>query len=350
MSKCETFVPIIVALLFMLCLGFKVGDVYGAFSNVPRPSRLATLGLVTSVPASVYISDHETLAIENRTYELTNEIIANESAVILVRNATLVLSPPEGIEPNILLKGSARLIILDSNVTFNRTADYCNIEAEGQTQINLTDSELAGKGLIIGRNDSEIFASRVQFRSNSPIDRPSGFAMFGNSSLEICNSSFDGAYVWENARASIDESEVNIIRTGFDQSTHTLIGANNSQIVSIETLSGQADFSVNNSYLEVGDFNGNIFAWFENSTVGAIYGSGNVSAWLDNSHVRYVSIEQGATVLVAVYLPILGLIGIPYQLTGFLLVASVLVVIGGIVAVSYAVYQKTRRRGKPVHI
>ncbi|MCJ7760466.1 hypothetical protein MUP59_04910 [Candidatus Bathyarchaeota archaeon] len=352
MRKRENFVPILATLLFLIvCTGVSsAGSIHTAFICMSNLSRSATLGLTTFTVASVNIGDHETVAIENRRYELTSEIIADESAVIFIRNSTLVFSPPEGIETSILLRGNARLLIIDSSVLFNRAADYCNIEAYGQAQINITNSELTGKGLIIGRNDSAVFANHVRFRSNSPIDRPSGFAMFGNSSLETCNSSFDGAYIWENSKTSMDESEVDILRTGFDQSTHTSIDANNSRIRSIDTLGGETDFSVNNSYLEVADFQDDVSAWFENSTIDAIYGTGNVTGWLDNSHVRYVNLEQGARVLIAIYFPVFGLVGIPYQMTGFLLVTSVLAVIAGLVAISYAVYLRTNRQRKRVTV
>ena len=350
MRKRENFAPILATLLFLIaCAGVSsAGNILTTFIYASHFSPSATLKLTTFTVPSVNIGDHETVAIENRRYELTSEIIADESAVIFIRNSTLVFSPPEGIETSILLRGNARLLIVNSSVLFNRTADYCNIEAYGQAQINITDSELTGKGLIIGRNDSAVFANHMRFKSNSPIDRPSGFAMFGNSSLETYDCSFDGAYLWENSKTSINESEVGSIRTGFDQSTHASIDANNSRIRSIDTLGGKTDFSVNNSYLEVADFQGDISAWFENSTIDAIYGTGNVAVWLDNSHVKYVNLEQGARVLIAIYFPVLGLVGIPYQMTGFLFVTSVLAVIAGLVAISYAVYLRTNRQRERV--
>lgn len=344
--KREDFVPILATLLFLITfIGVSsAGSILTTLICGSSFSRSVTLEFATLPVVSVHIGDHETIAIENRTYELTSEIIADESAVILIKNSTMVFSPLEGIKTSILLRGNARLLVVNSNVLFNHPTDYCNIEANGLAQINITDSELAGKGLIIGRNDSAVFANHIRFRSNSPIERPSGFAMFGNSSLETYGSFFDGACIWENSRASMNESEVDILRTGFDQSTHASIEANNSEIRSIDTLAGITDFSVNNSFVEVADLQGDVSAWFKNSTIDAIYGTGNVTAWLDNSHVRYVSLEKGATVLIAIYFPAFGLVGIPYQMTGFLLVTCVLAVIAGLVGISYAVFLRIKRQ------
>jgi hypothetical protein len=105
----------------------------------------------------INVSDHETLTVQNCEFSMTGRVIADDDATIAVRNAKLTLSPSDGDGISMVLRGRARLLVINSTVTFNRTVGDCQIIVEAEAQANITESTVSSRGYVIGHDSSTIY-------------------------------------------------------------------------------------------------------------------------------------------------------------------------------------------------
>jgi len=300
----------------------------------------------------INLSDHETLFIEDREYNLTTKIIAEDYATIVVKNARLTLSPSNSDGINFVLKGRSRLFVINSTINFTRLPfGDCQIILQDEAEANFTEAALAGWGYVVGRDASAVYVEKSNIGSGVATLHSPGVVSYGSSRLKVEDAKVDGVYVWENSTASIDRSDVGTVRTAWAESGRTAVNITDSTVNTVETFvvfeqpAGTAIIRITNSTVEYAVYiHLNSTAWIENSSVAMVDATGNATVWLIESSVGQVSLEGNARVLLGWYLPLFGLVGVPYQLIPIIQAASIMAIVIGLAAVSYAIWRRRREQ------
>jgi hypothetical protein len=90
--------------------------------------------------------------------------------------------------------------------------------------------------------------------------------------------------------------------------------------------------------------NYNSIAWVEKSKLAMVTAFDNATVWLIESSADDVSLEGTARVLFGWYLPLFGLLGVPYSLIPVLQAGSITVMVIGMATISYAAYRKRKQK------
>jgi hypothetical protein len=308
-----------------------------------RLSRVVDTCVSLGSEGDLNLSNHETLALEDREYILTELIVAEGDSSIVVKNATLILVPVDTTGLSIELKERARLDLIDSTVVFNRTVGDCQIRLEGESWASINSSRIKGRGYVIGHDTASISASGSHVGDDFPSYQSPGIASYGTSTVAVENSIVDGIYVWENSTAFVDASKVAKIRTAWTESDRTVVNITNCRIGIIETWGGSPCLHVNNSTIESASyFNYNTYAWLEDCTISTVRATGNATIWLVDCPTVQIEAEDNARVFIRLYFPVLGLVGVSYSWIPILKAATIAVIIIGLGAISYSVYLKKK--------
>jgi len=323
-------------------------------SNVTPQTLPRTIDSYVQHPneVEINISDHETLFMLDHEYNLTTKVNAEDHAAIVVKNARLTLSPSDSAGISLVLKDQSRLFSINSTIDFTRlTFGDCQIVLQDEAEANFTETTLVGWGYVVGRDASAVYVEKSNIGSGLAGLHSPGVATYGASRVRVEDSTVDGVYVWENSTASIDRSDVGIVRTAWAESGKTTINITDSRVDTIETSAvfeqptGRAVIYVTNSTVEYAVYvHSNSIAWIENSSVAMVRATGNATVWLVESSVGQISLEGNARVLLGWYLPLFGLVGVPYSLIPIIQAGSIMTMVIGVATVSYTVYPKKKQR------
>jgi len=341
--------------LFTICLigsaNLAIGRLDQTMSNVTPRTLPCTVDSCVQNPneGDINVSGYDTLLMQDQEYNLTSKINAEDHAVIVVRNARLTLSPSDGTGISFVLKGQSRLLVINSTINFTSlTFGDCQIVLQDEAEANFTATTLAGWGYVTGRDASAVYVENSNIGSGVGLHSP-GVATFGNSRVKVEDSSVDGVYVWDNSTASIRRSDVGIVRTAYAESGKIVINITDSTVDTIETylvsetLAGTAVINIINSTVVYAAYiHLNSTAWIENSSVTMVRATGNATVWLIESSVGQVSLEGNARVFLGWNLPLFGLVWVPYSLIPIMQAGSVIAMVVGVAAVSYAVWRKRK--------
>lgn len=328
----------------------------GAIARADRAASSMTMQTLAHIADSyvqasnggeINISDHETLLMQDHEYNLTAKVNAKDHAEIIIRNSRVTLSPPYSNKISILSKGESRLLVFNSTINFARLGGFdCNIVLEDQAEANLTETIIAGWGYVVGRDASAVYVEKSQIGSGVARGDSPGLVSYGTSRVSVKDSAVEVVYVWENSTASIDGADVGLIRTG-----ETAINVTNSRVENIQTAmmneppARTVAIHITNSTVEHAlRVNYNSIAWVEKSKLAMVTAFDNATVWLIESSVDDVSLEGNARVLFGWYLPLFGLLGVPYSLIPVLQAGSITVMVIGMATISYAAYRKRKQK------
>jgi hypothetical protein len=342
--------------LFTICLigsaNLAIGRLDQTVSNVTPRTSPCTVDSYVQNPneGDINVSGYDTLLIQDQEYNLTTKINAKDHAVIVVKNARLALSPSDGTGISFVLKGQSRLLVTNSTINFTSlTFGDCQIVLQDEAEANFTTTTLAGWGYITGRDASTVYVKNSNIGSGVGLNSP-GVAAFGKSRVKVEDSSVDGVYVWDNSTASICRSDIGIVRTAYAELGKIVINITDSTVdtfevyVVSETLAGTAAIRIINSTVVYAAYiHLNSTAWIEDSSVTMVRASGNATVWLIKSSVGQVSLEGDARVFLGWNLPLFGLVWLPYSLIPIMQAGSVIAMVVGVAAVSYAIWRKGRK-------
>jgi len=284
----------------------------------------------------INISGYDTLLLQDQKYNLTNKINAEDYSVIVVRNATLTLSPSDGSGISLVLKNQSRLLVSNSTINFNSlTYGDCQIVLQNEAKANFSTTTLTGWGYVTGRDTSEVYVENSNISDSVFGLHSPGLASFGKSTIIVEDSSIDGVYVWENSTTSIHRSDVQIVRTAWAESGKTVINVTDSTLNTIET------------FLFPGISAGTAVINITDSTVAEVSATGNTTVWLLNSSVNQINLDGEARVMLGWNTYLFGLVWIPYSLIPIMQAASVLTVVVGVAAVAYAIWLRRKVKSCP---
>jgi hypothetical protein len=344
--------------LFTICLiastNRPIGRLDQTVSNVTPRTLPCTIDSYVQNPneGEMNLSGHDTLLMEDYECNLTTKIIAEDYAVIVVRNAMLTLSPSDGTGISFVLKGQSGLLVINSTINFTRlTFGDCQIVLQDEAEANFTTATLAGWGYIIGRDASAVYVEKSNIGSGVAGLNSPGVATYGTSKVKVEDSSVDGVYVWENSTASIQGSDVGIVRTTYAELGKIAINITDSTVGTFETyvvseqLAGTAVIRIiNSTVIYAAYIHLNSTAWIENSSVAMITATGNATVWLIKSSVGQISLEGEARVFLGWDLPLFGFVWMPYSLIPIIQAGNITAMVIGVAAVSYAIWRKRKER------
>jgi len=222
---------------------------------------------------------------------------------------------------------------------------HCEIIAKDNAQVNITLSTTQKKGVVRARNNSSIHVRNSTITVGpEPHTEYSSVVTRDVSTAKIENSNIDGVFVWDNSSTSIKNSDVRLVRTGWEEPDKTAVNITSSEVRVIETCGGSPAFHIKDSTITARvRLNNDASAWFTRCSIAETSASGNANMFLINSSVERIKTFGNATVLVGWNLPLFGLVIMHYTLVPVLQTFIVIIFISTAVIFLVYLFKKTRQ-------
>lgn len=293
------------------------------------------------------VKDNQTFTIEDKEFNMSGKIVAEDTSTLVIRNSSFIAIP--GIDSYaIVMKNRSRLLVDNAVIVFEHPSGFAvEILVQDEAEARIFDSTIQKRGYIRAHNNSTINVSNTTIMVGTTISTypASGVATFDASAAEIENSKMDGIFVWENSKASINNSVAGIVRTGGEESDKTTVNITNSRIDYIETWGGGAPtIHLENSNVTSASVSLNASAIFAGCSVAEISASGNASVWLLDSSVGKIEAQDNAAVFLGWHLPLFGLVTLPYAWVPILQFSVVIAVFVTVIALVLVFRRKRMKR------
>lgn len=345
-------------LLFMLssCLISSLGTASTSVSATER-SKLSQVSLSQNIVyqhqnvthnGDLIISNNEALTITDSTFYMNGTITVKDASNLTITNSNFTAAPRDRYA--IILKDNASLIITNTTLIFRSLSDICEIQAKTNSKIMMSDSRTQNQGYLVAFNNSEVYVSNSTLFNGTVsnfLSNPSGVAAFGNSTTIIENSTINGIFVWNDSTASVNNSNLGIIRTGYEPSARTTINVTHSKINWIEILGGSSDLYIEDSLVNGASASSGRVTFLRSSLEELNSWETSEMTFIDSSYGT-ISASEGASVFVGWHLPLLGLLVIPYTWIAIIQVGTALIAIAAIIIVFFA-WRRKRRQNQEQH-
>lgn len=305
-----------------------------------------------------FIVENGTYLIENVEFHLLGKMWVRNEAMVIARNATLVLSPQEvgAYREAIVLEDESRFIAENLTIVFQLLSyDQSYIVVDDEAQLNITDSQLSGWGYITARHNATVYIENGTLEGSRPVESLNcGVLTADNAFARIHNSKLDQAGAGDKSSILILKSIIQ--PNGVSASENGTIEIENSDVGYCQRLFDNSHLRISNSTIRGISFGGavlrvqdsqikysvwtarNCTVWFTRTSVASVRAGGNSTIWLINSAAKKIKTSDEAKVNVGWQLPVLGTFTVPYTwipiLQAALFIVTVISVIVALVLIN----------------